>query len=107
MNASRTTLTAYAVAILGSFLIVYGLVKFMQKYTAPAPVGQARVEERKKFLAELRNESAKVLNSYDWQDQPKGIVRLPIARAMELTLQEYQNPGAARSNLISRADKAN
>ena len=84
-----------------------GLVRYMQKATAPAPVNQARVEERKKNLHDLRLENAKVLNAYDWQDQPKGIVRLPVARAMELTLLEYKNPAAARSNLIARADKAN
>lgn len=98
---------AYVAAILGSFLIVFGLVRYMQKATAPAPVNQARVQERKKNLHDLRLENAKVLNTYDWQDQPKGIVRLPVARAMELTLLEYKNPAAARSNLIARADKAN
>jgi len=39
-------------------------------------------------------------------NKDKGIVRLPIQRAVELTLQEWQNPAAARSNLISRVDKA-
>jgi hypothetical protein len=29
-----------------------------------------------------------VLNSYGWMDQPKGVVRIPIARAMELVVQK-------------------
>ena len=34
------------------------------------------------------------------------IVRIPIARAMQMTVEAYQNPAQARSNLIARAQKA-
>jgi hypothetical protein len=64
------------------------------------------VNQRKAALAEIRDANAKGLNNYDWQDQGKGIVRLKIDRAMELALEEYKNPAAARSNLIARAEKA-
>jgi hypothetical protein len=33
-------------------------------------------------------------------------VRLKIERAMELTIEEYKNPSAARTGLIARAEKA-
>jgi hypothetical protein len=33
-------------------------------------------------------------------------VRLPINEAMKLALREWQNPAAARSNLIARVEKA-
>ena len=33
-------------------------------------------------------------------------MRLPIAEAMKLALREWQNPAAARSNLIARVEKA-
>ena len=100
-------IAAYAVAILGAFLIVAGLVWVMYHYTRPAPLGQGRAEERRKILADLQAENAKILNNYESLDPGKGIVRLPIARGMELTLQEYQNPAAARSNLVARAEIAN
>ena len=61
---------------------------------------------RKKALAELRAAEASELSSYGWVDQGKGIVRLPITEAMKLTLREWQNPAAARSNLIARVEKA-
>jgi hypothetical protein len=32
------------------------------------------------------------------------MVRLPIDRAMEITIREYQNPLAARSNLVATAN---
>ena len=99
-------LTAYAVGIFGTFLIVAMLVLAMRHYTRPAPVGANRVEERYKFLQDQRAADAKALNEYDWIDKDKGIVRLPVQRAVELTLQEWQNPAAARSNLISRVEKA-
>src|SRR5437879_8928103 len=99
-------LTAYAIGIFGTFLIVAMLVLAMRHYTQPAPVGAKRVEERYKFLQDQRAADAKAINEYDWVDKDKGIVRLPIQRAVELTLQEWQNPAAARSNLISRVEKA-
>ena len=99
-------LTAYAVGIFGTFLIVALLVLAMRHYTQPAPVGANRVEERYKFLQDQRAADAKAINEYDWQDKDKGIVRLPVQRASELSLQEWQHPAAARSNLISRVEKA-
>ena len=92
--------------ILGAFLIVAVLVGAMKYYTRPAPLNQARVEERKKALAEVRAEDARALNSYEVIDAGKGFVRLKIDRAVELTIEEYKNPAAARTNLIARADKA-
>ncbi len=98
--------TAYAIGIAGTFLIAALLVLAMRHYAQPAPVGANRVEERYKFLQEQRAADAKAVNEYDWQDKDKGIVRLPVQRAAELTLQEWKDPAAARSNLISRVEKA-
>jgi hypothetical protein len=97
---------ALLVGILGSFLIVAVLVWAMQHYTQPPPLGEDRVALRKKALAELRAAEAGELESYGWVDQGKGVVRLPIAEAMKLALREWQNPAAARSNLIARVEKA-
>lgn len=104
---NRTSSYAYVLGILGTLLIVVALVYTMYHYTRPAPVGQARIEERRKALAEIRQAEAKGLNEYGWVDQSKGIVSLPIARAKELMLQDYKNPAAVRSNLLGRADLAN
>jgi len=94
------------VGILGAFLIVAALVWMMHHYTQPPPLGEDRVAVRKKALAELQAEEATQLDNYGWVDQPKGVVRLPIAAAMQLTLREWQNPATARSNLIARVEKA-
>jgi hypothetical protein len=92
--------------ILGAFLVVVVLIAAMKHYTRPAPLNAARIEERKKALADIRAEDAKGLNNYEVIDAGKGVVRLKIDRAVELTLEAYKNPAAARSDLIARAEKA-
>lgn len=99
---------AYIVAIVGSFLIVAGLVWAMRHYTQPAPLGEDRAAVRAKTLMELRAAEAEALAHPGWVGDPaKGIVRLPIDVAVKMVEQEWgQNPTAARSNLISRVEKA-
>ncbi len=99
---------AYSVAVIGSFLIVAGLVWVMYSYTRPEPLGEDRADVRRKTLAEVRDADAEVLNNpkYVWQDQSKGMVRMPLKDAMDLSLRLWQNPAAARSNLIARVEKA-
>ncbi len=104
--ARERTGLAYLVGILGSFLIVAALVWAMQRYTQPPPLGEDRIAVRKKALAELRAAEASELETYGWLDQAKGVVRLPISEALKLALREWQNPPAARSNLIARVEKA-
>ena len=58
-----------------------------------------------KILADFKTANAPLLEKYDWQDQPKGFVRVPIERAKELVLEEWQNPAVGRSNLMARAAK--
>jgi len=56
----------------------------------PAPRGDSyekmRAEARMKKLKDARDEDMKALTSYAWVDKNKGTVRLPIERAMELTV---------------------
>lgn len=105
-TSSRTSLGVLAVGVLGSLLVVYGLVKAMQYYTRPAPVNAARIEERRNALAEQKAADHAQLTGYGWVDQKRGIVRLPITNAMELTRMEYRDPAAGRTNLLNRLEKA-
>jgi hypothetical protein len=101
----QTRLGAYAVAILGTFLLVGWLVWLMRSYTeAPSPFA-TRSAERMQILAEFKAANAPLLEKYDWQDQARGFVRVPVERAKELILQEWQDPAAGRSNLMARAAK--
>jgi hypothetical protein len=80
----------------------------MFHYTRPAPLGEDRAAVRRKALMELRASNHDVLENphYVWQDPAKGVVRMPIDRAVELALKLWQNPASARSNLIARVEKA-
>jgi hypothetical protein len=67
----------------------------------PAPRGSNYEETRAKKRAELlktsREEAAKALTTYGWIDKNKGVTRIPIERAMELTVAELaqQKPAPA------------
>ena len=56
----------------------------------PAPRGdtyeQKRAKAREEKLKTAREENGKALSSYAWIDKNKGVARIPIARAMELTV---------------------
>ena len=98
---------AYAVGILGTFLIVAALVVVMQRYTQFAPIDEARVAARAKALAELRAMESEAMRTPGWIDQGKGLVRLRVEDAMKIVEREWgKDPGAARSNLIARVVKA-
>ncbi len=95
------------VGVVGAFLVVAVLVVVM-KNAVPAPaLNEARIKERKAALAEIRDTSTKALGNYEVLDASKKTVRLTVDRAMELTIEEYRNPSAARADLIARAAKAN
>jgi hypothetical protein len=93
--------------VLGAFLIVAGLVWAMRHYTQAAPLGEDRAAVRAKTLMELRAAETEALNTTGWVDPVKGLVRLRIEDAMRWVENEWgKNPAAARSNLMTRVDKA-
>jgi hypothetical protein len=112
----KARVAAYCVGILGSFLIMAGIVWLMRQYTQPPPVDGKRVQERRKAAAEA-NLALKDLETYGYIDATKGQVRLPVVesdgqkfkagRAAQLTIQEWKNPAAGRSNLIARWNQFN
>jgi hypothetical protein len=93
-------------AIIASFLILLFLVNTMKKLTAPEPLGERRAKERIQALQEINAANTEALKSYGWVDKTKGIVQLPIDRAIELTLQQAKDPAAIRGNLRSRIEEA-
>jgi hypothetical protein len=99
-------LTVWGTAILGTFLLMVVLIWAMYRYTRPEDLTATRVKERFQFLQEVRAAEAKATTEYAWRDRGKGLVILPVERALELTLQEWQDPAAARSNLLARLQKA-
>lgn len=61
---------------------------------------QARAVERAEKLAELKKKEAEILDHYAVVDEVKGIYRVPIARAMELTAEELKNKPVRTAGVI-------
>lgn len=94
------TLVGLAVgAVLVGFL-VYGIFWYLAAHPLAAPVVNPmasttpvlppapRIEDHPAVeVQELRSSEDKLLSTYGWTDKSKGIVRIPIDRAMELQLQ--------------------
>jgi hypothetical protein len=57
--------------------------------TVQAVEGVRTPEERVKLLKEHRDKEAAEATSYAWVDQKAGVVRLPIDRAIELTVRDH------------------
>src|SRR6266513_1082153 len=58
---------------------------------------ETRAKKRVDNLKTLREEAAKALTTYGWIDKNKGVARIPIERAMKLTVAELarQKPASA------------
>jgi uncharacterized protein (DUF58 family) len=67
----------------------------------PTPRGsdyeETRAKKRVENLKTLREEADKALTTYGWVDKNKGVARIPVERAMELTVAELakQKPAPA------------
>ena len=53
--------------------------------------------ERTRILNDVRGEQAKLVNEYQWVNQPEGIIRIPVERAMGLVVEELKAEQAANS----------
>ncbi|HYC71281.1 MAG TPA: hypothetical protein VEB66_08755 [Opitutaceae bacterium] len=54
--------------------------------------GERTPAERKALLVEQQQKERAAAASYGWVDQPAGVVRLPLDRAMALTAKEHAKP---------------
>jgi len=95
-----------AVVVLAALLVVAGLVWAMKHYTTPPLLTAERAAERTANLEELRAVETEAMENYGWVDPLKGIVRLPVDRAVELAAAAWQNPARARADLIDRVERA-
>ena len=105
MNRERTVWPIGALFLSACLLFAVLAVKVRRSVPAPA-IDADRAAVRLKALAEIRAAEAQALNQPGWIDRSRGLVRLPIDLAMQITEREWQNPAAARSNLTARVEKA-
>lgn len=93
-------------AILAALLVVAAIVWAMKHYTTPASLTAERAALRSRNLGELRAEETKAMTTYDWVDKSKGIVRLKIDRAVQMTIAGGQDLAEFRKDLLAREAKA-
>jgi hypothetical protein len=90
------------VLLLMAWLFDYFAARAARRDVPPSPLAEARQippEPRLQVnpgadLKALRAAEDSVLNRYGWVDQPAGIVRIPIARAMDLLAERGLPPPA-------------
>jgi hypothetical protein len=98
---SRSVSWVTVVVVFAGFALFYGLVhKFYHARPATMPFNipaeqlpadqawQATPEARLGHRLALQKEQAAQAGQYAWIDQSKGVVQLPISRAMELTIRD-------------------
>jgi hypothetical protein len=103
---TRNGAAAAALGFVIACFILAILLLAMKHWAHPPAIDADRAADRAKALAGLRTAESSALNHAAWIDQNRGLVRLPISVAMQITENEWQNPAAARSNLIARVEKA-
>ena len=82
----RGTFTGAIIVLLFAVLVV---LLVWQRQGIPT-VEDVRKQERIKILADLNAENQKILTQYRWIDKSKGIVGIPIDRAMDLVLADLK-----------------
>ena len=107
-KAAEATKSRYVREIIGVVLVAVLVGWVISRYSPsrPSVVGEARGAERAKALAELNVANTEALTHCGRLDPVRKIVRLPVAEAMKLTVKEWDNPAAGRSNLLQRVDKS-
>src|SRR5438128_8511377 len=65
---------------------------------------ETRAKKRIDNLKSTREEAAKALATYGWIDKNKGIARIPIERAMELTTAKLATQKPATAGPIDKPD---
>src|SRR5580704_12779394 len=95
-------------------LLFVGLAIFLVSQRKNIPtVDEQTAEVRLKNLTELNAENQRILTQYHWVDKNKGVVGIPIDRAMDLVAAQLQankphaagpiNPPAAAPAAVSAA----
>src|SRR6267378_1555175 len=97
---SRAPLSTWLGVVL--LFALFGVIVFA--IIGPMPRGsdyeETRAKKRLETLKTAREDAGKALNTYAWVDKNKGVVRIPINRAMELTVTALAQKTPAPANPI-------
>ncbi len=100
LGTERVPFTAWIGVVL--LFILFGLVVAVLIGLSPRgdDYEAKRAKAREEKLKTTREDSTKELNSYAWVDKSKGVARIPIDRAMQLTLADLAQKKPEPANPI-------
>jgi len=101
ITRSRAPLSTWLGVVL--LLALFGVI--VLAVIGPLPRGsdyeETRAKKRLENLKTLREDAEKALTAYAWVDKNKGVARIPISRAMELTVAELAQKKPAPAGPIA------
>jgi len=103
---SATLVSRLVLGILVLILLLVAAIGglWLNRYSSATDTEDAeRSTLRTKNLAELQAADQAILDSYGWNDQAKGVVHLPITKAMEQILPALNSMNAASSASPTKA----
>jgi len=111
MNSNQTTpdINRASGAAVGFIIasVLFVVLAVVVRFAAEPPAIDAdRGAVLSSALFEIRSNEMVSLSIPAWIDHNRGIVRLPIDTAMQISAGAWRNPAQARADLISRAQKA-
>jgi hypothetical protein len=81
----------YLLGFIGLFLLFVGILSVTYINRQVEPVESLLSRNRKNQVNKINQDAKKKMDAYQVVDRDKGLYRIPVTRAMELTLQAYQN----------------
>lgn len=106
IQKTYTGASGAAIAFIAGGAIFAVLVVAVKLFINIPAVDADRGAAISKALFDIRTNEVASLNNIGWADKPRSIVRLPIGTAIQMTERNWQNPAAARADLIAREEKA-
>src|SRR5271154_5725266 len=101
---THTSASGAAIAFIAGS-VIFAVLVVAVKFLVNVPALDAdSAALRTKALFEIRTNEMALLKNVARADQPRNSVRLPIDTAIQLAVQEWQNPAAARADLIAREE---
>lgn len=102
----RTSLAINATAIVGALLSMVVLVGITSRMVEPdAPTGDPLAQGRAEKLKALRESNLKELTQLETLDEKTQTLRLPVDRALDVMLKEWQSAEEGRQWLKARYDR--
>ena len=87
---SDSTVLLSALGWIGVCLVFLVIVAVAYLPNRASSTEEKNAAIRYQIRNEVRAEQTRLVNSYEWVNQPEGVVRIPVDRAVELTVEELR-----------------